>query len=85
LMLLNDPWVRQQAERLAEQLMTEASDAERRLLTLWQRVWQRAPRVEESELAVRFLAEVTAETDEREAWVRLVRVLFNSNESLYVD
>jgi hypothetical protein len=85
LMLLNDPWVRQQAERLTDQLMTAAPDAEPRSLLLWQRVWQRSPRDEELVLAARFLAEATVETNEREAWVRLVRVLWNSNESLYLD
>jgi hypothetical protein len=85
LMLLNDPWVRQQAERLTDQLMTASQDSEPRSLLLWQRVWQRSPRDEERELATRFLTEATAETNEREAWVRLVRVLWNSNESLYLD
>ncbi len=85
LMLLNDPWVRQQAERLTAQLLVATPDRDSRVRWLWQRVWQREPRREEQGLADRFLTESAGETDEREAWVRLVRILWNSNESLYVD
>jgi hypothetical protein len=85
LMLLNDPLVRQLAERLADQLLTDHADRDQRLVLLWQRVWQRTPRADEVELAQRFVAQTTDQLTEREAWVRLVRVLWNSNESLYVD
>jgi hypothetical protein len=91
LYLMHNPFVRSQAEALAQRLEREAADDEARLKRLWELTWGRPPSVAELERALRFLDEVraaggtTASRPERQAWASLARLALTANEFLYVD
>lgn len=87
LMLLNDPWVHTQAERLRERVWREAGDTpSTRLSRLWQIVYQRDPSAAERAAAERFLGEQAGgSADGAAAWGSLCRALLNSNEAIHVD
>jgi hypothetical protein len=85
LLLLNDPWVRDQSETLAARLRSEAgNDANAMIQRLWLLAYQRTPSPDEREFALRFLAEQDPHHD-RETWIGLCRAVLNSNEFLYID
>jgi hypothetical protein len=85
LLLLNDPWVREQSQALVARLRAEAGrDSNAMIERLWLLAYQRAPTPDERELALRFLAEHDPR-DEQETWISLCRAVLNSNEFLYVD
>ncbi|MFT7167999.1 MAG: hypothetical protein ACI80K_001122 [Paracoccaceae bacterium] len=83
LTLLNDPFVEQCAEHLADRLLElpgDGADVDR-LATLWLRVLGRLPRDEERTLWQDYL---TQSADSKEAWVDVVHVLFNVKEFLFL-
>jgi hypothetical protein len=85
LTLLNGQWTVLEANRLAEKLATAADDSEL-IKQTWLAVYTRAPRPEDLTSARTFLERQTAELGTRKAaTAELVRVLFNTNEFLYVD
>ena len=85
LTLLNGQWTVQEANRLAEKLAAAADDSEL-IKNAWLAVYAHAPRPEDVVTARTFLERQTAELGGRKAAVgELVRVLFNTNEFLYVD
>jgi hypothetical protein len=86
LLLLNDPWVQEQAAALSDRVKKEAGSSTRdRLRRLWHLVVQREPIDEEIEEATRYLGD-TPEDDIRELrWTRLCRTLLNSSEFLYME
>jgi hypothetical protein len=85
LTLLNGQWTVQEANRLAEKLAAATDDSE--LITkAWLAVYARAPNPADLAGARTFLERQTAELGTRKAAAaELVRVLFNTNEFLYVD
>lgn len=97
LLLLNDPWVHRQAERIHERVVSEAGpDDSRRLRRLWQLALQRDPTAKESALAAEFLAaQSTAAAGNRPAaspqdataaaWQSLCRAVMTCNEAIYVE
>jgi hypothetical protein len=75
----------QESNRLAEKLSAIADDAEL-AQKAWQAVYTRSPREEEVRSVRTFLERQAAELGSRKAAVvELARVLFNTNEFLYVD
>jgi len=75
----------QEAKRLADKLAGATSDSEL-IEKTWLAVYARAPRPEDVTSARTFLERQTAELGTRKAAAEeLVRVLFNTNEFLYVD
>ena len=85
LTLLNGQWTVQEAKRLADKLAGATSDSEL-IEKTWLAVYARAPRPEDVTSARTFLERQTAELGTRKAAAEeLVRVLFNTNEFLYVD
>ena len=86
LTLLNGQWTVQEATRLAAKLTaTETPDAEL-IRDTWLAVYARAPNAKDMAGAQTFLERQTLELGGRKAAVgELVRVLFNTNEFLYVD
>jgi hypothetical protein len=85
LTLLNGQWTMQESNRLAEKLSAIADDAEL-AQKAWQAVYTRSPREEEVRSVRTFLERQAAELGSRKAAVvELARVLFNTNEFLYVD
>ena len=95
LLLLNDPWVREQAARLAARLERDATGgASARIARLWQLVYQRDPDTTETAAALEYLHERAAHESvstpgegqpPRAAWQSLCHAVLTSNEALYVE
>ena len=84
LTLLNGLWTVKESQRLGERL-AGMSDAEA-IQTAWLAVYLRAPKPSEVASSQAFLERQTAELgSQKAAAAELVRVLFNTNEFLYVD
>jgi hypothetical protein len=63
-----------------------ASDESDKIIMAWVAIYVRQPRAEEVTSAQAFIERQTAELGSKKAAVaELVRVLFNTNEFLYVD
>ncbi len=94
LYLLNDPFVHEQSIRLAERIVTQASDDESRVNFAYQLLFARAPTPEEMRATTEFLTSVRellrangvdpAHIDTG-AWQSSVRSLFRLNEFVYLD
>jgi mono/diheme cytochrome c family protein len=85
LTLLNGHWTVKESARLAEKL-SETADPAEMIQKAWIAVYTRAARPDEAESAKKFLALQSAELgSSKAAAAELVRVLFNTNEFLYVD
>jgi hypothetical protein len=85
LTLLNGQWTVQEANRIADKLSGEADDNEM-IAKTWLSIYGRAPRPEDVTSARTFLERQTAELGSRKAAAaELARVMFNTNEFLYVD
>ncbi len=81
LTLLNDPFVEQRAEQLADRLLRLA-DPGARLESLYLRVLGRRPTDSERATGEAFLG---ANSDDRDAWVDLTHVLFNVKGFLFLQ
>src|SRR5206468_999100 len=85
LTLLNGQWTVQESNRLADKLAGTADDGEL-IDKAWLAIYARPARTEEVVSARTFLERQTAEMGSKKAAAaELVRVLFNTNEFLYVD
>ncbi|MFM7116227.1 MAG: DUF1553 domain-containing protein, partial [Planctomycetota bacterium] len=89
LILMNDPFVLEQAERWARRLLEVQEDAETRVNRMFVKAIGRPPTAEELERCLRFVtqdvsAESTAGQGELEAWRDLAHVLFNMKEFAFV-
>jgi len=92
LYFLNDPFVHGQAKAMATRLLASATNDEARLDLATNRLFARPATQEEISLMREFLAATMqslqakpAEARNLEAWTGWVRVLFGSNELMYVD
>ncbi len=85
LALLNDTFVRRQAEHLASRTLNVSHDPQQRVTSLWWIVWQREPTEAELESALSFVSAQSTNGSDTERWVALARVVLNSNETLFVD
>jgi hypothetical protein len=94
LYLMNDPFVREQAEGLARRVTAADSDPAGRFARACELTWGRPPTPAESGGALEYLrhyAQELARTGtspgdiEREVWTSLARVLLCSNEFIYLD
>ncbi len=92
LYFLNDPFVHAQAKAMAAHLVAAAPDDAARLELATRTLFGRAATAEEKEMMVPFLAETSAalsglSPSERttQSWAAWIRVLFSTNELLYVD
>ena len=88
LFFLNNPFVHEQADRFAQRLLAEPGDDSRRIERAYRLALGRPPTDGERREAVEYLREAAptpgAERT-RQAWAGLARVLFASNEFIYVD
>jgi len=94
LYLLNDKFVHQQVQGLANRLLSESSDDTVRIEHAWILMFARPPEPEESEFALNFLknaraefsAEVSAnDSADLESWSSLLRSLVRTNQFVYPD
>lgn len=92
LYFLNDPFVHTQAKAMAARLVAAAPDNAARLNLATRELYGRSPNNAESELMKQFLTETAAampslSEPERtiDIWAAWLRVLFGTNELLYVD
>jgi hypothetical protein len=85
LTLLNGQWTVKEANRLAEKLDAVSGENEM-IAAAWLAVYARQPKPDELNNVKAFLERQTAELGSKKAAAaELVRVLFNTNEFLYVD
>jgi hypothetical protein len=91
---MNNPFVAEQAEAFARRLLEASPDPRQRFDRAARLAWGRPATAAEQERALRFLdacgarlaeSGVPAERREREAWAGIARVLFGSNEFVYLD
>ena len=90
--MLNSDFVMQSAANLADRVLKNSNDDDRRLLLLYVTVYGREPSTEELQGDVAFLRDVTQvqndehDTDKRRrhAWVALCHTALAANEFLYV-
>ena len=86
LLLLNDPWMQEQAGALSDRAAMEMGSSTRdRLRRLWHLVVQREPTEEEVEEAMGYLGDTQDEDVRALRWTRLCRTLLNSSEFLYME
>ena len=81
LYLLNSPLVHEQSQRFATRIAASASDDRTRISNAYMLALSRPAKSEETDAAVRFLAEVP----DAERWNALARVIFRLNEFIYLD
>ena len=83
--LLNGQWTMQEAARLAGKLESTPDEGEL-IRKAWLAIYSRPPREDEVKSVKAFLERQTAELGAKKAaTAELIRVLFNTNEFLYVD
>jgi hypothetical protein len=85
LTLLNGQWTVKESNRLAEKL-DAAADENEMIKMAWTAIFARQPRADEMASVRAFIERQTVELGSKKAAAsELVRVLFNTNEFLYVD
>lgn len=82
LILLNDPFVTQQAELWAKRTMKEASDTQARVERLYESAFARSPTADELKQAADF---VSSQGDKLAAWKDLCHVLINTKEFIFLN
>ena len=82
LYFLNDPFVHDQAERLAARLLAERSNDDQRIELAYALCFGRLPTDDERLLGVQYLTQRESTAD---AWTSYVRGLLRTNEFVYVD
>jgi hypothetical protein len=83
LLMLNDPWMDEQAHALNERAIQSCGLSRiSRIEALWKYVYQRTPSDEELRDALEFLG---PEPIDQSRWIRICRSLLNSSEFLYME
>jgi hypothetical protein len=94
LFLMNDPFVHEQARRLADRLLRERTEEDARIERAFVMLFARSPSAEEMAQSREYIASVTmrlrtrdatADAARTQAWESFSRVLFMSNEFVYVN
>jgi hypothetical protein len=88
LILMNDPFVVEQAKHMANHLLADSSQSsEQRVNRLYLAAFARSPQPHEISEAVAFLnSQGLKDSDEQhEAWKNLVHVIFNLKEFVFVE
>jgi hypothetical protein len=87
LFLLNNPFVEQRAEGLADRVLSGSSDESEQIERAWWLVLSRPPTASEMSLAHEYLAASRRSegSNARTAWSSLAWALFSLNDSLFVD
>ena len=94
LYFMNNPFVLEQAQGLAERLIASSEDPRARITRAYESVWCRPPTPVEIDNGVAYAkryadelkkAGTPADRIEQESWTSFVRVLLSANEFLYLD
>ncbi|TWU20675.1 Planctomycete cytochrome C [Novipirellula galeiformis] len=94
LFLMNSPFVHQQSEAFANQILASSEDDASRVRLTYERILGRVATDAEVNQTLTFLSayehklasvETSTETPTTDAWAAIARVLLSSNEFLYVD
>jgi hypothetical protein len=94
LFLMNNPFVKEQAEGFARRLIACSKNLHQRIDLAHQLAWSRPARPAERETAVRYVEAyqkelakvgVRVEQQEVEAWASYARVMLSGNEFVYID
>ncbi|MBN9524088.1 PSD1 domain-containing protein [bacterium] len=89
LVMLNNPFVIQQADLWARRVLAEPGlSADARVARMYASAFGRAPSADERATARAFVAEVSRETgrpDDPKAWADLAHALFNAKEFIFLD
>jgi len=81
LFTLNGPFIQQQAEHLAANLMKQ-KETEVRIISAYQKLFQRVPRETELKIAKNFL---NGKEDDASAWTQYAHALLAGNEFQFID
>jgi hypothetical protein len=82
LILMNDPFVHQQAERWATRILAEPGDVQSRINRMYVSAFARSPSVDELKETSDFLMKHGA--NDPKSWSDLAHVLFNVKEFIYL-
>ncbi len=85
LYFLNNPFVLECAEGLADRMIAAGEEPEGRIVHGYELAWGRPPDPEESRRALRFVRDAASATTDRDAWIGLAKILLTASEFLYVD
>jgi hypothetical protein len=88
LVMLNNPFVMQQAELWAKRVLATGSTTEERVGAMYGAAFGHSPSTDELSAAVSFVTEQAKEhekPDHPRAWTDLAHVLFNSKEFIFVE
>lgn len=84
LALLNDPFVRHQADLWAKRLIQQEPQSQRRIELLYQQALQRGATPDERTRLLEFLGSTNSPAEELAAWTEAALVIFNTKEFLYL-
>ena len=88
LILLNDPFVHQQARAWAERVLARPGSAARRVGRMYESAFGRGPTADERDACLEFLAEQARlrklSPDDPAVWADLAHTLFNAKEFIFV-
>ncbi len=91
-MLMNDPFVHQQAERWADRVLSNPGDTHARIQTMYESAFGRLPSADEKEKLSVYVSLRTrrpdgstlANSDAKKVWSDVAHVLFNVKEFIYL-
>jgi hypothetical protein len=83
LVLMNDPFVRRQAELWAKRVVAEGESPRERFTAMYLATFGRPPRADEREACLRFVTDQTTNDDVR-PWAELAHALVNVKEFLFL-
>jgi hypothetical protein len=84
LVLMNDPFVRQQAELWGKRVVALSESAQERITAMYLSAFARPPRDDERAACVRFVEERLAGGDAGRVWAELAHALLNVKEFIYL-
>ena len=84
LFMMNSNFIHKRSEAISSRIL-ESSVADDPIQTAYRLLFGRQPTREEAEHVSRVAAALTSSTNERVAWLSIVRSMISSNEFLYLD
>ena len=85
LFVMNGDFVDRQAEAFARRLIKQAKHVDDRVDLAWRLALGRSPSAGERDEVTDFIASLGGRPDAPETWTSIARVLFGTNEFIYID